>query len=98
MREREQGPARRRVVFVLDAHEADAFANEPVLQGEEVVGWVTSGGYCHHIGKSVALGYLPSTLAEASNGEFAIEVLGKMIPATVSVEPPFDAEGNRMRS
>ena len=68
MEERQAGPKRRRVIFRVDADGADALANEPVLCDGETVGWVTSGGYCHHVGASIALGYVPAGLAGRTGG------------------------------
>jgi len=63
-----------------------------------VVGWVTSGGFAHGVGKSMAQGYVPAPLSEHGDaGLFEIEVLGVRRPAVIAVEPPFDPEGKRMR-
>ena len=56
------------------------------------VGWVTSGGYAHWSGKSVALGYI-----EAGAGALTIEILGEHRPAVITPEPLFDPTGTRMR-
>jgi len=64
-----------------------------------VVGWVTSGGYAHHVDKSMAQGYVPAALAEnESRNLFEIEILGKRCPARINVEPLFDPTGEKMRS
>jgi dimethylglycine dehydrogenase len=63
-----------------------------------VAGWVTSGGYGHAVGLSLAQGYLPAALAERDEaGLFEVEILGLRRPARIAVEPPFDPEGLRMR-
>ena len=65
-----------------------------------VVGWVTSGGYGHHVGQSLALGYVPTELAtpDGPGGEgFEIEIIGRRRPARLQPEPLFDPEGLRMR-
>src|SRR5262249_10006667 len=59
LREKEAGPARRLVTFVVQDAGADCIGDEPVWHEGKVVGWITSGGYAHHVGKSVALGYVP---------------------------------------
>ena len=61
------GPERRLVAFVVEPDPddpADVIGDEPVWHGDEVVGWITSGGYGHHVGQSIALGYVPTALAE----------------------------------
>ncbi len=66
--------------------------------GWRVVGWVTSGGYAHHVGKSMAQGYVPAALAnDESAGLFEIEILGQRRPARINIEPLFDPTGERMR-
>ncbi|MYF83772.1 MAG: FAD-dependent oxidoreductase, partial [Acidimicrobiia bacterium] len=96
-REREKGPERRLVTMVVDVADADAVGDEPVWHGGEVVGWVTSGGYAHTVGCSVALGYVPSELAEPGQ-RFEIEILGSRRKATLQPAPLFDPQGIRMRS
>ena len=67
--------------------------------GWRVVGWVTSGGYAHHVGKSMAQGYVPAALADdESAGLFEIEILGQRRPARINAEPLFDPTGQKMRS
>ncbi|MEP6678947.1 MAG: aminomethyltransferase family protein, partial [Betaproteobacteria bacterium] len=97
LRDRAQGPARRRVTFVVDASDADAIGDEPVWHDGEVVGWVTSGGYGHCVGKSLALGYVPTALASAACG-FEIEILGERRAALPAPQAVHDPRGERMRA
>lgn len=63
-----------------------------------VVGWVTSGGYGHHVGLSLAQGYLPAALAERLDADlFEVEIMGRRFPARIAINPPFDPTGARMR-
>ena len=77
-----------------------ASAVRGIVDGEwRVVGWITSGGYAHHVGKSMAQGYVPAALAEdESAGLFEIEILGHRRPARINAEPLFDPAGEKMRS
>ncbi|MEM8869000.1 MAG: FAD-dependent oxidoreductase [Pseudomonadota bacterium] len=64
-----------------------------------VIGWVTSGGYAHGVGASMAQGYIPADLAEQDQeGLFEVEILGQRCAARIAVDPPFDPTGARMRS
>ena len=96
VRQRETPPRRRLVTLVVDADDADAWADEPIWHDGDVVGFVTSGGYAHFVEKSVALGFVPARLIEDSN-VFEIEILGDRRPATLVGEPLFDPAGERMR-
>ncbi|SEI44344.1 dimethylglycine dehydrogenase [Cribrihabitans marinus] len=94
--ERDAGPARRLCAFAVEAEDADVHAYEPIWLDGAVAGFCTSGGYSHHAGTSVALGFLPT--ARIKDGlEVEIEILGQMCRAHVISTPLFDPEGTRMR-
>jgi dimethylglycine dehydrogenase len=94
--ERESGGRLRLRAFVMDATDADVIGDEAIWFGNEVRGWVTSGGYAHHSKASVAMGYVPKEIAEESDG-FEIELLGKRHKARIQPAPLFDANYERMR-
>ena len=75
-------------------------AVDPRVDGDwRVVGWVTSGGYGHSVGLSLAQGYLPAALAEREDADLLeVEILGVRQPARIAIEPPFDPDGLRMRA
>ena len=80
---------------------ADVIGDEPVWHGDEVVGWITSGGYGHHVGRSIALGYVPTPLADPSGpgaDAFEVEIIGRRRPARLQPEPLFDPSGGRMHA
>ena len=96
MRERDAPPGRRLCTVVVDAHDADVWADEPIFSGDDVVGFVTSGGYAHYSAKSVALGFVPVEMMDAGT-EFTIEILGERRAAKLVGEPVLDPRGERMR-
>ncbi|MGH6908406.1 MAG: glycine cleavage T C-terminal barrel domain-containing protein, partial [Aestuariivirga sp.] len=99
MEEKRSGGKLRRVSMIVEADDADVLGDEPIWHKGKVVGWATSGGYAHFVGKSMAQGYVPKELAEdISKGAFEIELIGKNRKATILTEPPLDPEGKRMRS
>lgn len=95
-KERAEGPARKLMPFEVEADDADVQAYEPIWLDGSVVGFCTSGGYSHHTGKSIAIGFLPTDRAEPGT-EAEIEILGQRCKARVLAEPIFDADGARMR-
>jgi dimethylglycine dehydrogenase len=94
--EKTTGPKRRLTTFIVDAHDADVVAWEPIWLNGAVAGFCTSGGYAHHSQKSVAMGFLP-TDAIKDGLAVDIEILGVKRPAKVHLAPLFDADGSRMR-
>jgi dimethylglycine dehydrogenase len=96
-REQAEGGKLRRVTFVVDATDADVLGDEPIWHDGAVIGWITSGGYAHHVDRSLAQGYIPRELAMNGAGGFEIEILGERRPARLQNEPLFDPDGERMR-
>ena len=95
--ERRNGPARRLVNFEVDALDADVQGYEPIWLDGTVVGFCTSGGYAHHSGASLAMGFLPADKVDDTEA-VEIEILGQMRPAHRVRTPSFDPEGKRMRA
>jgi len=96
-REKDSGGDLRLQSFRVSATDADAIGDEPIWHDGEVVGWVTSGGYGHRVGASLALGYIPAALA-GSNSGFEIEIIGERRAAVRLSEPAFDPAGSLMRA
>jgi dimethylglycine dehydrogenase len=95
--EKAKGPEKRLVTLVVDATDVDAHRDEPLFYGGACVGYVTSGGYAHYLGISMALGYVPAALARPGEA-FEVEILGERRPAHVQATPLYDPTGSRMRS
>jgi len=96
LEERSSGGALRLISFVLDAKDADVIGDEPIWLEDDVVGWVTSGGFAHYTGKSMAMGYVPKEVADR-DGPWALEILGEKRALTPQRTALFDANAERMR-
>ena len=94
--EREHGPARRLVALTIDTPDRDVVGDEAVLDGERCVGHVTSGGYAHHVGRSMAMAYVPADRA-ADGTALRVEINGERFAARVVTTPLHDPAGGRMR-
>ena len=97
LKEHENGGTMRLCSFVINAKDADVIGDEPILHNGRVVGWVTSGGYAHGAGKSIAQGYVPKNIANDDSG-WSVELLGKNLAAKRQKFPLFDPNANRLRS
>jgi dimethylglycine dehydrogenase len=96
--EKATGGKLKRISFAVDALDADVLGDEPIWHDGNVIGWVTSGGYGHHVDRSLAQGYIPAAHAgDLREGAFEIEILGDRRKASIISEPLFDPEGARMR-
>ncbi|BBU55350.1 dimethylglycine dehydrogenase [Mameliella alba] len=96
LKERAAGAKRRVVTLEVDATDADASGYEPVWKDGRRVGFVTSGGYGHTLGKSYVLAMMDADAA-AEGTELTVHVVGAERPARVIAPSPYDPAGNTMR-
>ncbi len=96
LRAAEREPEERLVLLEIDTDDADPWGGEPVLRDGECVGYLTSAGYGHCAGRTLALGYVRSD-AIASSAAYDVEVIGEPRPARRLERPPIDPDGERMR-
>ena len=94
--ERARGPDRRLVTLTVGVNDVDVNRDEPIFHGGKCIGYVTSGGFGHTVGASIALGYVPAALAKPGES-FEIEILGERRPARLQAAPLHDPNGGRMR-
>lgn len=92
---KEEGVARKLVTLTIDTP-IDVTLDEAILKDGNAVGYVSSGGYAHHVGKSMAMGYVETAHA-AAGSVLDVEILGEFYPATVQGEPLYDPTGSKMR-
>ena len=90
------GPDMTMVTLQIEADDADASGYEPVWNGSERVGFVTSGGYGHTIEKSLAMALVQSHLAKTDQ-ELTVHVVGFERKAKVIAPSPYDPKGAAMR-
>ncbi len=90
-------PPRQLVTLEIEAVDADAAGYEPVWREGRVVGFVTSGGYGHTIGKSLAMA-LVAPEAVANGQELMVHIVGAERKARVIPPSPYDPAGKAMRA
>ena len=90
------GPAQKVVTLAVDADDADASGFEPVWHDDNLVGFVTSGGYGHTLDQSLAMAMVNSDLATEGTG-LKVHIVGVERNATVIAASPHDPEGKAMR-
>ncbi len=86
-----QGVPQRFVTLCVQVDDADPLGNEPIYQGDRMVGRATSGVYGHCVGNSLALAYVEPEVA-GDGTALEIVILGKRYPATVVPHSPYDPE------
>jgi glycine cleavage system aminomethyltransferase T/glycine/D-amino acid oxidase-like deaminating enzyme len=95
-RSRAEGVTRKLCCLVVDDPTAVALGGEPLLDGERVLGRVTSGGYGYTIRESIIYGYLP--LAYTNIGTCVeVQLFGERYGATVMKEPLYDPRNEKIK-
>ncbi|MGI3171425.1 GcvT family protein [Pseudooceanicola sp. C21-150M6] len=89
--EKAKGPARQLLMFEIEGGKADIHGYEPLWIGDDVVGYCTSGGYSHHLGKSMAHAFVPTAMVTPGM-EAKVEILGELCPAKRIDAPLFDPD------
>ena len=94
--EKNQGVKRKLVTMTIDTKDIDVTGDEAVLKDKRCIGYITSGGYAHHVKKSMALAYVPNNLTKDQT-ELSVEINGKFYKANVQAKPLYDPDGKKMR-
>ncbi|MEO0780230.1 MAG: FAD-dependent oxidoreductase [Pseudomonadota bacterium] len=87
----------RKLVTMTVETEIDVTLDEAVLSDSEAVGYITSGGYAHHVKRSMAMAYVAADYAVAGT-KLDVEILGQICAAEVLGGPIYDANGANMRA
>ncbi len=100
LRKKDEGLNSRLVQFKLTDPEPLLYHNEPVMRNGEVVGYLSSGVYGHHMGAAMGMGYVPckgETVAEVLASTYEIDVMGTRIKAEASLKPFYDPKSERVK-
>ena len=85
------------VQLQLDDTEYDAMYGCTIMDGNNSVGYTTSGGFGFRLNKSIALGYVNSALATPGT-ELTVTIFDSPVKATVVAEPLYDPKNEKLRS
>jgi dimethylglycine dehydrogenase len=80
----------------VDAGDADASGYEPIWSAGSRVGYVTSGGYGHTVGRSLAMALIEPKLVTPGTA-LSVHVVGIERKAKVIAPSPYDPAGKAMR-
>ena len=94
---RSNGVKHKLCCITLDDPRAVVTGKEPIVDGDEVLGYATSANYGHSIGRGIVYGYLPVSHADIGT---SIDVIyfGERFQATVAQEPLYDPSGSKMKA
>ena len=68
--------------MVINTHDIDVSGDEAILKEGAPIGYISSGGYGHHVDKSIAMGYVQAECADAGT-ILQVEILGTLYNSEV---------------
>ena len=75
---------------------------QPILRNGELVGYISSAGYGHTLGRAVGMGYVRNSQGQADkawieSGTYQVEISGKPWNVRISLQPAYDPKGDRIK-
>ena len=100
LEKKEAGLDMRLVQFKLTDPQPLLYHNEPVLRDGEIVGFISSGAYGHHLGGAMGMAYVPckgETAAQLLASTYEVDVMGTRVKAEASLKPMYDPTSERVK-
>ena len=95
------GVKKRLATFSVADPEVILLGRETILRDGARVGWLSSGGFGHTIGRPIGLGYVRHSQGVSEDfirsGTYQLEVASALVSATVHLEPLYDPTNARIR-
>ncbi|MFC3613123.1 FAD-dependent oxidoreductase [Lutimaribacter marinistellae] len=101
LRKKEEGLSARLLQFRLTDPEPLLYHNEPILRDGQIVGYLSSGAYGHHLGSAIGMGYVPCKGESAQDvlaSTYEIDVMGSRVTAEASLKPLYDPKSERAKA
>ncbi|MFM7442711.1 MAG: aminomethyltransferase family protein, partial [Tabrizicola sp.] len=96
------GRVRKWLATFTTAPEVVLLGRETIYRNGERVGWLSSGGFGHTVGKSIGMGFVRRAEGVDRNfvlsGTYELEVASERVPATVYLDPLYDPKGLRVKA
>ncbi len=95
----ENGVKKRLATFTA-APEVILLGRETIYHNGERVGWLSSGGFGHTLGRAIGMGYIRRTGVDAdylASGIWELEVASERVPCQAGFEALYDPKGARVR-
>jgi glycine cleavage system aminomethyltransferase T/glycine/D-amino acid oxidase-like deaminating enzyme len=99
--QKKAGMKKKLASFTVDDEDIVLLGRETIYRNGERVGWLSSGGYGHAIGKSIGIGYVrhPGGVDDdfILNGSYELDVAQKRVPCNVHIKPLYDPTSERVK-
>ncbi len=98
----ENGVKKRLACFTVADPDVILLGRETIYRDGERVGWLTSGGFGHTVGKSIGYGYIRHAdgvdVGFVNSGKYELEVATMRVPCEVQLGPLYDPKMVRVKA
>ena len=94
------GVGKRLATFTVDDPAVILLGRETIYRDGERVGWLSSGGFGHTVGKPIGMGYVRAEGVDQgflTTGSYELEVASERVPARLHLGPLYDPKGERVK-
>ena len=94
------GVGKRLATFTVDDPAVILLGRETIYRDGTRVGWLSSGGFGHTVGKPIGMGYVRAEGVDQgflTTGSYELEVASERVPARLHLGPLYDPKGERVK-
>lgn len=96
-----EGLTKRLAFFEVENPEIILLGRETIYRNGKRVGWLTSGGFGHTVGRGIGMGFVRNNDGVNRdfllNGDYELEVACERVPAKVSLQSAYDPKSERVK-
>jgi 4-methylaminobutanoate oxidase (formaldehyde-forming) len=96
------GVKKRLATFTVDDPTVILLGRETIYRDGQRVGWLSSGGHGHTVGKPIGMGYVrhPDGVSDTflASGDWELEVASERVPCTLHMGALYDPAGGRIKA
>ena len=95
------GVGKRLATFTVDDPAVILLGRETIYRDGTRVGWLSSGGFGHTVGKPIGTGYVRAEGVDEgflTSGDYELEVASDRVPARLHLGPLHDPKGERVKA
>ncbi len=94
------GVGKRLATFTVDDPAVILLGRETIYRDGTRVGWLSSGGFGHTVGKPIGMGYVRAKGVDEgflTSGTYELEIASERVPARLHLGPLYDPKGERVK-
>jgi 4-methylaminobutanoate oxidase (formaldehyde-forming) len=88
--------------FTVDDSEVVLLGRETIYRNGERVGWLSSAGFGHTVGKPIGFGYVRNRrgvdVDYLTGGSYELEVASERVPCQIHMEPLYDPKMEKVKA